>query len=140
MARGQSSGGKRDKSAPDWLNPVAQEPSGGQTVREEKPRKRRGDDDELDEPKGKKGIKVHLPDEVCDQPAGGVRDRRAGAVRGAGALGRTTTTVPSAFLTPAPRQRAARLPAYFCEPPTRNRRISLVINEAGSLERSSSFW
>ena len=36
--------GKRDKGAPDWLNPN-QEPSGGpEPMREEKPRRRRGDD------------------------------------------------------------------------------------------------
>ena len=60
MGRGQNSGGKRDKGAPDWLNPI-QEPSGGpEPMREEKLRRRRGDDDdELDDPKGKKkGIRV----------------------------------------------------------------------------------
>jgi len=57
MGRGQTSGGKRSKEAPDWLNPN-QEPAAAQQVeREEKPRKRRGDDDVEDEPKGKKGIK-----------------------------------------------------------------------------------
>ena len=60
MGRGQNSGGKRGKEAPDWLNPT-QEPAGAaEPVREEKPRRRRGDDDDdLDDPKGKKkGIRV----------------------------------------------------------------------------------
>ena len=59
MGRGQNSGGKRDKSAPDWLNPADAEPSGQAARAEEKPRRRRDEDEELDEPKGKKkGIKV----------------------------------------------------------------------------------
>mmetsp|Transcript_32847 Transcript_32847/g.81797 ORF Transcript_32847/g.81797 Transcript_32847/m.81797 type:complete len:154 (-) Transcript_32847:128-589(-) len=56
MGRGQTSGGKRSKDAPDWLNPAQEPASAPQPVREEKPR-RRNKEDEEDEPKGKKGIK-----------------------------------------------------------------------------------
>jgi len=57
MGRGVASKGKKSGAEPDWLNP-AEEPAGGQQVQEEKPRRRRDRDDELvDEPKGKKGIR-----------------------------------------------------------------------------------
>eukprot|EP00966_Prymnesium_polylepis_P146270 3378660-Prymnesium_polylepis.1 len=65
MGRGVASKGKKSGAEPDWLNP-AEEPAGGQQVQEEKPRRRRDRDDELvDEPKGKKGIRVR-----CSQLVG----------------------------------------------------------------------
>mmetsp|Transcript_27828 Transcript_27828/g.47581 ORF Transcript_27828/g.47581 Transcript_27828/m.47581 type:complete len:158 (-) Transcript_27828:313-786(-) len=58
MARGQSSKGKREGGAPDWLNPeqVNTGGGGGAAAREEKPRRRRRDEDDedLDDDKSKK--------------------------------------------------------------------------------------
>ena len=59
MGRGQNSGGKRSKDAPDWLKP-AEERDAGVTMAPapEESKKKRARDDEDDEKPGKKGIKV----------------------------------------------------------------------------------
>ena len=60
MGRGVGSKGKKDpNAAPDWLRPQDEGNAGTQRVVEDAPKRRKGgDDDEIDVPKGKKGIQV----------------------------------------------------------------------------------